>query len=742
MTSVPVHFDKLSMYDRASEPVSLSFPFAEGQLADPAVFQLRNGDAAIPAQTSVTARWPDGSIKWLLAHFLVDLPGNTSHDIEAVWDSPAPSGPPNSGVSASASEEGVTIDTGLLKVLVSKQGFGLFKSVVHDGSEWFGPGDFSGFWFVDDAGNRFSTGAANLDSIEVLESGPVRAQVECMGTHVGETGACLDFRVEVVAWAGRPWIDVDYQFINRESGESVTLSEIGLTLSAEASGEIRCAIGEGHYRTTINEGPGESLLDGERILYQAVEHDLATFYGDFWADWRDSEKGVAITQHQAHQNFPKSLKVDDTGIHVGIYPASQTPIEILQGVAKTHRFQFNFHNPDTPLDEICVRSLQYQFPDIAVLPEACYRDAGVWNDLFPRHRCQGIEQQIIDMADGRGRSLGLLHWGDTPDANYTQQGRGKGDIVWTNNEYDSPHAFLLLYAKTGERRFRDAALVAARHWMDIDICHFSDDPLRMGGQIVHSARHVTAGVTPSHEWTEGLLDVYHITGCREARDKAIAIADNMLRHLAQPKFSTPGAFAARETGWAMHGLIAVHQETGGTRYLEACHRIADQFIDWRAEHGAFLSPYTSHTMIRVPFMTSIAVNALYRYYGATNDDRIPRLIVDEMGDLLDNCVMPDGRFVYKELPSLHHRADYPLQMEALAHAYTLSGEDRFLDHVLLMMRARIREGSRRGRGGKRIYQDAVLFEGQSSKDFAFSYVSIMAAYKMLSDAGKIDELNG
>ena len=150
----------------------------------------------------------------------------------------------------------------------------------------------------------------------------------------------------------------------------------------------------------------------------------------------------------------------------------------------------------------------------------------------------------------------------------------------------------------------------------------------------------------------GVLDYYHLTGKREAREKAISIADNMIRHLESPKFSRAGGQQARETGWAMRGLIAVYIETREEKYLDACRRIAEQFIEWKEKWGALLAPYTAHTLVRVPFMISIAINALHRYYTATGDDRIPSLIVEEMGDLLDHCVMPDGRFFYKELPSL------------------------------------------------------------------------------------------
>ncbi|MBT4141482.1 MAG: hypothetical protein HOE48_26490, partial [Candidatus Latescibacteria bacterium] len=324
------------------------------------------------------------------------------------------------------------------------------------------------------------------------------------------------------------------------------------------------------------------------------------------------------------------------------------------------------------------------------------------------------------------------------------QGRGKCELVWTNNEYDFPHAMFLLFAKTGERRFRDTGLVAAQHWIDVDFCHHSDDPMKMGGQPIHTAGHVTGGVTPSHEWTEGLLDFYHLTGKREAYDKAVSIADNMIRHLNSEKFTKLGGFAARETGWAMRGLIAVYNETKEQKYLDACTKIAEQFLAWKNDLGAFLAPYTSHTQVRVPFMISIAVNALHRYYTATKDERIPGLIAEEMGDLLDHCVMPDGRFFYKELPSLHRRAGSSREMEALCHAYELSGEKRFLEQAFRMMETMVDHGISGSRGGKRIVKDlvgdTVLFDGSGPKSFASFYVPFMSAYKTLADAGVMEKL--
>lgn len=111
----------------------------------------------------------------------------------------------------------------------------------------------------------------------------------------------------------------------------------------------------------------------------------------------------------------------------------------------------------------------------------------------------------------------MLNWGDTVDQGYTVQGRGGGKPVWSNNEYDYPHACALMYARTGVRRFMDYLIVSAKHWMDIDVCHYSSNPLRIGGQWEHTAGHCKNGVMVcSHEWVEGLLDYYHLQVIREA----------------------------------------------------------------------------------------------------------------------------------------------------------------------------------------------------------------------------------
>jgi len=398
----------------------------------------------------------------------------------------------------------------------------------------------------------------------------------------------------------------------------------------------------------------------------------------------------------------------------------------------------HLHGRDATPNELNVRSLQFQMPDRPTLAGEVYHRANVFESVWVERPAPRVERLLIDLADSRTRGYGMLHWGDGPDQGYSDQGRGHGEPVWTNNEYDLPHAALLMYARTGERRMLDYLLVAAEHWMEVDVCHHSEDPLRHQGQIIHSARHATAGVTVSHEWVEGLFDYYHLTGEPFAYDTAIGIGENILRHLEKPSLRQPAGSSARETGWALRSLVALYVESHDEKWLTPAQFIVAQFEAWQAEHGAWLAPYTDHTLVRVPFMIAVAANSLMRYYRVRPEPRVGDMIVGAMRDVVDHCLMPDGRFYYKELPSLQRRGAGMLVLEALAYAYEISGDREFLDagmptfELVLAGDATRREYS----GPKYAVGDAVIWpRGPGPKTFAATFPSMMAFYRAATEAG-------
>ncbi|MEM2561124.1 MAG: glycoside hydrolase family 127 protein [Candidatus Bathyarchaeia archaeon] len=747
---IELYFEKLSKFDRKAEPVSVAIPFPKGLLVDPEQLQILDGEKFLFSQKYITAKWDDGSIKWLLVHFQVDLPGNKSKKIRAIiYKEGVAVSPPEICVQVIKSTEGVTINTGPLILNVQKKGFDIFREVIFEGRRLWGPGFTSGFYIISDDGSYYTTSRDEAE-ITVDEEGPLRAVVSAHGKHRDESGRTLfDYRTRIIAYAGKPYVEVEYQFINRERVPEVIIKEIGLHISKEPKGTPRLAIGEGYYQTRIEHSTKalEKLINAETILWQSNEHDEECFYGDFWADFMDEESGLAVSIYQAHQNFPKALKVNSHGITVLLYPSVEKPIGILQGVAKTHKIMLNFHKPDADLEEISSRSLQFQLPDQPIIPESWYEKSNVWQErVFVKKICNRLELLLIDMIDNRSKGLGMLSFGDGPEAGYTEQGRGRGDIVWCNNEYDPPHALFIQYARTGERRFRALAEAAAQHWIDVDFCHFSENPLREGGQIIHSARHATGGVTISHEWVQGLLDFYHFTGKREALEKALAIGENIIRHLRSPAYQRLGYFQARDTGWALLSLLSLYQETYEKRYLDIAKEIVESFLQWKEKFGTFLAPYTSHTQVRVPFMITIALNSLMRYYWITGDERVKKVIVEVLDDLIENAIMRGGILYYKELPSLQHRSPTPHFLESLAYAYELTGDQKYLRIGLRQLEYMLDRGFRRGGlpGRKEVRGDSIVKGyGLPGPGFAFasSLISILTFYKAASENNMLDHLD-
>lgn len=737
---VQLVIEKLSRFDRIAEPCTVAIPLAQGVLTDVSRLAVHDGERTVPSQAQVTATWPDASVKWLVVDFLADLPGNQGKTFTVDWISnqAAASGPL---VTVRETGAGLVIDSGVMQVELNPPGScGILGRISGAGFQ-FCPGSFTGPTIYDETGNSW---VAVIDTAgwQIIKAGPVVVTVEAHGVHRNNVSdTLLDFEIRLTAFAGKPWLQMDYRIINREKQSEVVLTgmEFSFNPGSRTEGNLRTALAISNYQSIIRTGNGATplcqIIDADYLLNDQNEHIPETFYGTFWADWnREGQGGVCLAQYQAYQNFPKSLEVDGQGLTAGILPRGSR-LRLLQGVAKTHRFMLHFHPWETDLETINIRSLQFELPDRPVVKPVVYQEAGVFENIFCQRKLAWVERALINMADSRVKAYGILAWGDAPDFGYTEQGRGGGLMVWTNNEYDFPHAAMLLYAKTAERRFLDYMLVSARHLMDVDVCHFSDDPLRFQGQVTHSAHHVTGKVSPCHEWVEGLLDFYHITGDRRALETAMGIGNNIVRLLAQPRYQGEGGINARETGWALRSLVALYRETHDPVWLDPADKIVGHFESWKKAYGGWLSPYTDHCAIRVPFMIAVAVNSLMCYYRVRPQERIKQMVVEAVRDLVDNCLLDNGLFFYKELPSLRRNGNNLLVLEALAHAYEFTGNKAYLEAGLptFELVARLRQNL--GQAKREMEDAVVVMGGDGPKRFAQSFLAVAYYYRVAVEAG-------
>jgi hypothetical protein len=507
---------------------------------------------------------------------------------------------------------------------------------------------------------------------------------------------------------------------------------------------IRTCVGSSNYKTNFCIGQDgysvNKIVDDQYLVAEANEHFAEVLYGTFFTDRTDAQDGICATIFQAQQNYPKAVKADEGGIYIYLVPKDVNRVVMESGMSREQRFLLHFHEPKEPLKELDNRSLIYQMPDKPSIPADVYKNAGVMPDIFVEKDKinYDVEIALIGKCDGHARCYGMLNWGDAPDPGYTTQGRGKGFPVWTNNEYDFPHSCALLYARTGERRFLDYMITACSHWMDVDVCHYSKDPLRIGGQWEHTRGHCKDGVMVcSHEWVEGLLDCYHFTGDERALTTALGIGENVLRLLDTPMYQKSGESNARETGWALRTLVALYVETHDSKWVAKCNWIVGHFREWTEEYGEWLAPYTDNTAIRVGFMISVAVGSLMRYYRVFQDEEVRKMILRAVDDLVDNCLMDNGLFYYKELPSLNRLGNNTLLLEALTIAYELTGETRYLEYGRRTFWATIHAAAPAVSGVKSIVEDAVIHKTNGTKNFAQCFIPLSVYYKAMTDNGML-----
>lgn len=786
--------DKLYKNEMKNAQLSVAVPFKKGELKDVSAISIYDKDVKLLTQSKVTAKYEDGSVRFAFVRFIADVPANLDYSYDLKIDNAANNSAVSDSIILIENSDGYSVNTGAVKFSVADNSDSIFSNVVFNGREYKAE-DFEGPYLTDYSGNSYKV---QLGKWQIKEKGPLCVILTCKGVNIAggdgcEEGIHIQFEVTLTAKLNDSSIDVAYRLINSNenplriknlqmyvnmSGKSPDFSisdmddaskidstgcadmDVELDENAEilhtigprdlahieelaAAENIRTAAGASNYRTDFligrNGNAVSKIVNAKKLMKEANEHFAEVFYGAFFADRTDSVSGLAASVYQAQQNYPKAVKADDKGVYIYLVPEIEDKVVMQPGMSREQRFSLFFHSTDTSLEEIDDISLKYQLmPQPYILAEDYHRSGAV-TDVFADKYSEAFEVMLEDNADAHSRSFGMLNFGDTIDMHYTAQGRGGDKPVWINNEYDYPHAQALMYMRSGIRRFREYAIVHAQHQMDVDICHYSSDEKRVGGQIEHTAGHVLDGVlVPSHQWCEGLLDYYHLTGDERGLECALGLGENVLKLLNEPAYQNTGEANARETGWALRLFTALYDETHDKKWLEKCEWIVGHFEQWYEECGGFGAQYTDNTLVRTGFMTAVAIGSLMRYYRHFPSDRLKKLIMAAVDDIYDNCRLKNGLFYYKELPSLARNGGNPLLLEAMAVGYELTGDKKYLEAGKRTLIQKLRSSASGGGSTKKIMGDAIMQGNGSTKNFAQLFYPLTVYYKMLCEAGMAD----
>jgi hypothetical protein len=690
--------------DRANWPVGLGFPFARGELkglSSLVVFSPA-GDP-LPVQAKVLNHWPDGSIRWAHVFFLADLKSQTIADWRLEWNTGARAPMPARKVEVEERDGSIKLATAGLEVIFSAVGGDLFESVKVEGREILGASRRNGFSIETPDGKLFEAPVTKEVKFTIEERGPLRAIVRSEGKHVSAAGETLfDFVCRFIFYAGAPWFEAEYSFGNSESAEWTDIASITLSLPLAPSRTPYLGL-TSEYKVdnfyefrepfSIYSGADDFFgvfggakifkADGTEILGPGYESEVRARW---WADSSTPERGLTASVQEMSQNFPKAIRIAPDRLDIDLYPASEKkPLAFHQGWQKTHTVLLYFHQ-GTAYDANS-RDLCFMWQALVIPWSSYHIDSGLSGDILPYSPAKypmierALRDGFITYESGVGR--GMIDYGDTMGP-----GSGERGNFMQNNAYDTPWVCYLLFLRSGERRHWLRGRSAALHTADIDIVHHSTrTPVEVGGVRIHGPNHVQynaeaiegSSVAPNHEWVEGLLATYHLTGEERYLRLAVGMADHLLR-AREAGWISPQYNArwngARNLCWPLLVLTVIYDETGDIRYLDEAKKIVRDLASIQLENGSFpitIGPY----MAAAPLHNTIAMEVLGRYFALTKDEKAKEIYLRCAESTLRDLSFPDGELMYITHPD--YRSGYASMPWGGFHfGYVFTGDKKYL----------------------------------------------------------------
>lgn len=578
---------------RQDEPVTIGIPLKQGDLLPGQVSQLRlvnpSTGHSIPCQPAPLAHWHDGSVRWLSVQFLASLPANDSMALR-LEAAPASSPVPDSSPEINQQPDGtLTVSTDTLSLHFMPGRPEWTRTDHHDGRTSDPAAAVRHRLQYQDAQGQ-SCSLVMDGPWQVVSRGNVSVTLECHGQWLTPDQAPLgklQCRLEVYHGSGQVKVDVCLHNPNRarHSGGLWDLGDPGsfrfqsleLVVTSPKTGTGWLRPGADHQPITAD---GEHRLhlyqdSSGGDAWQSLNHvnadgqPLPRFRGyrltldvqelasgnraQPSAGIRTGDHGLQATLSAFWQNFPSSISAGNDSLTVGLFPGdAHEPYELQGGERKTQTLWLtDSADPDAlawvsrPLRPTLSPD-QYQqaqaFPWFQAGAEPGPLEALIREGLEGQSNFFA-KREIID-------EYGWRNFGDIfADHETLYQAPGEPPLIsHYNNQYDAIYGFARQYALTGDRRWFELMDDLARHVVDIDIYHTTEDRSEYNNGLfwhtdhylpAHTATHRTfsrhnstsstpgqtgGGPASEHCYTTGLLYHYYLTGAESSRQAVLQLA--------------------------------------------------------------------------------------------------------------------------------------------------------------------------------------------------------------------------
>lgn len=689
---------------RRGAPVVVGVPFGTGALVDEEQLSLAQDGRPLPCQARALSRWPDGSLRWALVSFLLDVPERSEVEVELEIES-APGARPAPPKSVSLEDDGqrIRVDNGMLSFSVDRRRFRLLDSLALEGESVLRGADCLAQKEGSPTAASSSHGSPRRVMIE--EHGPLRAALLVEGSLCwADERPLLDYWARFIIYAGAPFVQLEYSVVNagadleerpdpRGEGAIVSgdlnkwsytpLRRLGIEFRADLPDCGLGYFGGDSVRNFIYEvHPPASIAlaeDGGARLWQSAGRGGATTWavghgedGHGWVNVTDMSGPYAYAPrplHRRHEDGSETIQLPS----------------FIRGWAHLSNGRLGV--------TVQVRHFKENRPKKVVLePDR------VVLDLWP------AEADVLELAEGAGKTHELTVTALRGDpraarvdevaaalsepliarlpAEYVQSTGAVGDLFppdprypalemalrvgyrqckrsveglmhfgddgsaerrfWMNNQYDWQYGLFLYFLRTGlEEVFLDAE-AATWHSMDVDTIKHSRNPLWLGGQHDGRADHTALPPDPSQQFVQGILMHYRLTGHPKALEIARGLGRNAVRQLRDSGMVFNNGRCA---GWNLLILVAVYEETHDPELKSAIDEMLDRIEAWQGPDGDFshrISNAHAYYKKASSFFSAILLSALYRAYEATGDERARRLFLRGVDFLVDRASLPHG----------------------------------------------------------------------------------------------------
>lgn len=391
---------------RASAPVTVGIPL-EASAGITSVSQLGLSGASA-GQFRELARWPNGSIRWVLVDFQSSVtPGGTTTGVLLTG------GSGSFGGANLATDNGssIAVATGAATFTIGKSPFRVFDQVSVGGTSVVSAGG-EGFVVVSDTGVRYTSANDTGASVVIEENGPLRCVVRATGALRQVTGGRLcDYLIRLHFHRGESSVRAWVTMKNARGGGPATTFRFN---SAEVVVPLALGAGTRFYTATSRGAVNDALAAGETAyVFQAqstrfgwtensygdmpigssqygvdvrkvggtpygVSSGSQNDYAEGWAALEDaSGKGMAMALRWMPQFWPAGLEVSADGrasVELFSKRNAKTGIKFAWGAYETREMMFQFYAAPPANRAAVLHALQY--PLVARAPLAQYASAG------------------------------------------------------------------------------------------------------------------------------------------------------------------------------------------------------------------------------------------------------------------------------------------------------------------------------------------------------------------------------